>query len=244
MLLSTVLLGLLSGFLLNLIIRITEDKRELFLIVIGMVILSVGGASYLNVSPLLMAAISGVVLAQPGAWTLGALANNVWSFAGDADAPDVNQGSFQYFIVYQLGKGWYLNSAPIITVNWEADSGQKWKVPFDAEGNMMEYASTGFYAAHTWRDNYRFSSAMRYSGYSKGRSAVRFHFRGSDGKEYTMSLGEFDRLMKHSGCPHAHACHPVLEWTFVKRGQNYSLSLAKNSKLNKDQSRENRYGPG
>ncbi len=64
MLLSTVLLGLLSGFILNLITRITEDKRELFLVVIGMVILSVGGAGYLNVSPLLMSAISGVVLAN------------------------------------------------------------------------------------------------------------------------------------------------------------------------------------
>ncbi len=63
-LLATVLLGLLSGFILNFIVRITEDKRELFLVVIGMVILSVGGARYLNVSPLLMSAISGMVLAN------------------------------------------------------------------------------------------------------------------------------------------------------------------------------------
>jgi len=83
------------------------------------------------------AGISGVVLAQPGDWTLGALANNVWSFAGDEDAADVNQASFQYFIVYQLGGGWYVNSAPIITVNWEADSGQKWKVPFGAGGGKL-----------------------------------------------------------------------------------------------------------
>ncbi len=63
-LLVTVLLGLLSGFILNFIVRITEDKRELFLVVIGMVILSVGGARYLNVSPLLMSAIAGMVLAN------------------------------------------------------------------------------------------------------------------------------------------------------------------------------------
>ena len=63
-LLTTVLLGLLSGIILNFIVRITEDKRELFLVVIGMVILSVGGARYLNVSPLLMSAISGIVLAN------------------------------------------------------------------------------------------------------------------------------------------------------------------------------------
>jgi hypothetical protein len=83
------------------------------------------------------AGISGVILVQPGDWTLGALANNVWSFAGEADARDVNQGSLQYFIVYQLGKGWYVNSAPIITVDWEADSGQKWKVPFGAGGGKL-----------------------------------------------------------------------------------------------------------
>lgn len=64
MLLSTLLLGLLSGFILNLIIRLTEDRRELLLVIIGMVILSVGGAGYLNVSPLLMAAVSGMVLAN------------------------------------------------------------------------------------------------------------------------------------------------------------------------------------
>lgn len=38
----------------------------------------------------------------------------------------------QYFINYNLKKGWYLVSAPIITSNWEADSGEKWTVPFGA----------------------------------------------------------------------------------------------------------------
>ena len=55
-----------------------------------------------------------VVLAQPAPWTLGLLANNVWSFAGDDERPDVNRGLAQYFIVRQLGNGWYVNSAPII----------------------------------------------------------------------------------------------------------------------------------
>jgi hypothetical protein len=83
------------------------------------------------------AGISGVALVQPGPWTFGVLANNVWSIAGDDDAPDVNKGLLQYFIVYQLGGGWYVNSAPIITVNWKADSGQKWKVPFGAGGGKL-----------------------------------------------------------------------------------------------------------
>jgi hypothetical protein len=73
---------------------------------------------------------SAVVLKQTGDWTLGLLVNNVWSVAGDADRADVNRGLIQYFIVRQMGGGWYVNSAPIITVDWQAESGQQWVVPF------------------------------------------------------------------------------------------------------------------
>ena len=41
----------------------------------------------------------------------------------------VNKGIFQYFIVRQLGQGWYVNSAPIISVNWKAESGDRWTIP-------------------------------------------------------------------------------------------------------------------
>ncbi len=80
---------------------------------------------------------SALVIVQPGPWTIGALANNVWSFAGDDDAEDVNRGLLQYFITYQLGDGWYVNSAPIITVDWNADDGQMWKVPFGGGGGKV-----------------------------------------------------------------------------------------------------------
>lgn len=73
---------------------------------------------------------SAVVLTMPGHWVVGALAQNVWSFAGESDAPDVNQFLFQYFLNYNMKKGWYLSSSPIITANWEATSGNKWTVPF------------------------------------------------------------------------------------------------------------------
>ncbi len=66
------------------------------------------------------AGVSGVLLTRPGNWTLGMLANNVWSYAGNDDRDSVNKGVLQYFIVYQLGDGWYLNSAPIVTVDWTA----------------------------------------------------------------------------------------------------------------------------
>jgi len=72
---------------------------------------------------------SAVALAQPGHWTVGALANNVWSVAGDGSRPDVNQMLLQYFVNYNLKKGWYLSVSPIITANWEASSGNVWTVP-------------------------------------------------------------------------------------------------------------------
>jgi len=78
-----------------------------------------------------------VLLAQPGDLTLGVLINNVWSIAGDPEASDINKGLLQYFIVYQLGEGWYVNSAPIITVDWKATSGQQWTVPFGAGAGKL-----------------------------------------------------------------------------------------------------------
>jgi hypothetical protein len=71
-----------------------------------------------------------VAVVQPKGWTIGALANNVWSFAGQDGRPGVNQGLLQYFVNYNLPDGWYLTSAPIITVNWKAASGDRWTVPF------------------------------------------------------------------------------------------------------------------
>ncbi len=71
-----------------------------------------------------------VGLTMPGHWVLGALFSNVWSLGGLGDAPDVNSGSLQYFINYNMKGGWYLSSAPTITANWKADSGNVWTVPF------------------------------------------------------------------------------------------------------------------
>lgn len=71
-----------------------------------------------------------IALTMPGNWVTGFLIQNVWSFAGESDAADVNKFLFQYFINYNLDKGWYISSTPIITANWEADSENRWTVPF------------------------------------------------------------------------------------------------------------------
>jgi len=71
---------------------------------------------------------SAVGLITHGPWVAGALVNQQWSFAGWRDE-DFSQLLIQSFVNYNFGKGWYLVSAPILTANWEAASGDKWTVP-------------------------------------------------------------------------------------------------------------------
>jgi hypothetical protein len=83
-----------------------------------------------------------VLLTQPGPWTIGVLANNVWSVAGSGGRPVVNQFLMQYFVNYNLKKGWYLTTAPILTANWRASSGNTWTVPFG--GGVGRIMKLGF----------------------------------------------------------------------------------------------------
>ena len=71
-----------------------------------------------------------VALVQPGHWTLGALASQVWSFAGPDERSAVSAMSVQYFVNYNLEHAWYLTSSPILTFNWKAASSEEWVVPF------------------------------------------------------------------------------------------------------------------
>ena len=85
---------------------------------------------------------STVVLTQPGHWTLGLLENNVWSVAGSGSRPAVNQFLMQYFINYNLKKGWFIGVSPIITANWEASRGNVWTVPFGGGiGRIMKFGA-------------------------------------------------------------------------------------------------------
>jgi hypothetical protein len=83
-----------------------------------------------------------VGLIQPGHWTFGFLVNNVWSVAGSSHRPYVNQMTLQYFITYNLKKGWNINSGPIIAANWnnsasgdaadgdDTTPGGRWTIPY------------------------------------------------------------------------------------------------------------------
>jgi hypothetical protein len=64
-----------------------------------------------------------------GPWRFALLATNRWSFAGDSNRADTNQLLARGLVRRQLGERWFFISAPIITANWNAPSGQTWLVP-------------------------------------------------------------------------------------------------------------------
>lgn len=70
-----------------------------------------------------------VILGQPKWGTMGFLARQLWSFAGDDDRADVNQFLFEPFINYNLPQGWYLLTDMVLTANWDAPSDQQWTIP-------------------------------------------------------------------------------------------------------------------
>jgi len=74
---------------------------------------------------------SAVVLhiAKGSPWVYGVLVNNVWALSGDEQGGRYNNGLIQPFLNYNFPSGFYLTSSPILTVNWKAESGEKWTVP-------------------------------------------------------------------------------------------------------------------
>ena len=62
-------------------------------------------------------------------WVYGVLVNNVWSLSGSKQGGSYSNFLIQPIVNYNFPDGFYINSVPIITANWKADSGQQWTVP-------------------------------------------------------------------------------------------------------------------
>lgn len=77
---------------------------------------------------------TGIALNQFGPWTVGALANHIWSFAGDDDRSSVNATFLQPFINYILPTKTtlYLNTES--TYDWNAG---QWAAPINFGANQM-----------------------------------------------------------------------------------------------------------
>jgi hypothetical protein len=72
---------------------------------------------------------TGVVLKQQGPWTYGALANHIWSVAGNDSRNDISTTFVQPFISYTTKTAWTYTLNTESTYDWKAE---QWSVPINA----------------------------------------------------------------------------------------------------------------
>jgi hypothetical protein len=75
-----------------------------------------------------------VLLKQQGGWTYGALANHIWSVAGDDDRADVNATFLQPFLSYTTKDAWTFGINTESTYDWEAEN---WSVPVNVSVSKL-----------------------------------------------------------------------------------------------------------
>lgn len=86
------------------------------------------GAEKLGLGP------TAVGLTQRGPWTVGLLANHVWSVTGDNDRGDVDQSFLQPFVSYTTPGAFTFTVQTESTYNWEAE---EWSVPVNAIATQL-----------------------------------------------------------------------------------------------------------
>ncbi|TKT67091.1 transporter [Rhizobiaceae bacterium LC148] len=69
-----------------------------------------------------------VALKQDGPWTYGALANHIWSFAGNEDRRDISSTFLQPFLSYTTADAWTFALNTESTYDW---TGRDWSVPIN-----------------------------------------------------------------------------------------------------------------
>jgi hypothetical protein len=77
---------------------------------------------------------TGIALKQTGPWTYGALANHIWSFAGDSDRPDLNATFLQPFMSYTTSAGLSMTLQTESTYDWENEN---WTIPVAAVASKV-----------------------------------------------------------------------------------------------------------
>jgi hypothetical protein len=81
-----------------------------------------------------------VVLRIEDHWLFGTLVQNLFSVAGPSVRAKVNQMLMQPFTNYNVHRGSYLASSPIITANWDVNPNQRWVVPVgDGVGKIVHF---------------------------------------------------------------------------------------------------------
>ena len=67
-----------------------------------------------------------VILTMRGPWTMGMLANHIWSYAGDSDRQDISNTFLQPFVAFTMPSAWTVSLQTETTYNWKTE---KWSVP-------------------------------------------------------------------------------------------------------------------
>jgi hypothetical protein len=71
---------------------------------------------------------SAIALTTRGPWTMGILANHVWSYAGDDDRQDISNSFVQPFVAHTWPSAWTVSLQSESTYNWKSE---KWSIPFN-----------------------------------------------------------------------------------------------------------------
>ncbi len=79
-----------------------------------------------------------VLVKTAGPIVAGGLVNNVFSLGGTTgrNATSYSVMTFQPFLNYNFGGGWFVGSSPIITASWQA-IGAKWTLPVGAQAGRL-----------------------------------------------------------------------------------------------------------
>ncbi|MFC4992379.1 hypothetical protein [Rubritalea tangerina] len=62
-------------------------------------------------------------------WTLGALAEHWWSFAGDSDRAHTNETNIKYIVRHKLPDAWSIGAGPTIAINWKEKPNNRYTIP-------------------------------------------------------------------------------------------------------------------
>jgi hypothetical protein len=93
------------------------------------VVLPTASASELG-SGQLSAGPTAAILVQPKPFTLGLLVVQLWSIAGESNRPAINRSGVIGLATLHFPSGWYVESQPVITADWNAAPFRNvWTIP-------------------------------------------------------------------------------------------------------------------
>ncbi len=97
-----------------------------------------------------------------------------------------------------------------------------YQIPFDEEGNQLDYHDRSGWKPSTLIDNFEFEDTLSLSQYGRGRSSVTFEMQRTSGKTVSVFVSDFFDMAIDE---HFAAGQISGRFTFTKRGQNYGCKL-------------------